>query len=79
MSGNFEECIVELNENEKEVKLEARRILFKLCDNVLKFPDNVKYRKINLSNPLVMSKLLPASGAMQCLFEAGFVEVSTRP
>ncbi|XP_051167402.1 peptide-N(4)-(N-acetyl-beta-glucosaminyl)asparagine amidase isoform X2 [Leptopilina boulardi] len=60
--------------NDEKVLGEARFVLTKLCENILNFPTNEKYRKVRLSNPIVMSKLLPASGAIECLFEAGFIE-----
>lgn len=75
MAGNFKHCIELLESNEKSVKREACFALTKLCENILKHPTIEKYRKVRLTNPIVMSKLLPASGAIECLFEAGFIEV----
>ena len=75
MSGNFKQCVKLLEENEESVLNEARNILSKLCNNILKYPTNARYRRVRLSNPIVISKLLPASGAIECLFEAGFMEV----
>lgn len=74
MAGNFKHCIELLESNEKSVKREACFALTKLCENILKHPTIEKYRKVRLTNPIVMSKLLPASGAIECLFEAGFIE-----
>lgn len=39
-------------------------------------PDVEKYRSINLGSPTFLSKLLPFSGAVGCLFEMGFEEVN---
>lgn len=75
MSGNLKHCVKLLKENEESIQREARNILSKLCNNILKYPTNARYRRVRLSNPIVASKLLPASGAIECLFEAGFVEV----
>ena len=75
MTGNFKHSMELLEGNEENVQREARHILFKLCNNILKYPTNARYRKVRLSNPIVMGKLLPASGAIECLFEAGFIEV----
>lgn len=75
MTGNFKRCVELLEGNDEKVLGEARFVLTKLCENILNFPTNEKYRKVRLSNPIVMSKLLPASGAIECLFEAGFIEV----
>ncbi|KAJ8678850.1 hypothetical protein QAD02_014637 [Eretmocerus hayati] len=74
MTQNFEHCIKLLRDNEESVREEAERIIIKLCNNILRNPEELKYRKIKLSNPLVISKLLPAAGAIESLFEAGFVE-----
>ncbi|OXU22370.1 hypothetical protein TSAR_007728 [Trichomalopsis sarcophagae] len=74
MAGNFKHCLTLLQENQEDVKKEAHQILLKLCNNILKHPQDLKYRKIKIDNPVVSSKLLPAAGAIECLFEAGFVE-----
>jgi peptide-N4-(N-acetyl-beta-glucosaminyl)asparagine amidase len=71
-------CILALEENPEDVYLETTSVLLKLVDNVIKNPSNPKYRSIKLGNPTVSSKLIPAVGAMECLFEMGFQEVSTR-
>lgn len=70
-------CILALEENPEDVYLETTSVLMKLVDNVIKNPSNPKYRSIRLGNPTIANKLLPAIGAMECLFEMGFKEVST--
>jgi hypothetical protein len=70
-------CVLALEENPEDVYLETSSLLLKLVDNIIKNPSNPKYRSIRLSNPTVANKLLPAVGAMECLFEMGFQEVST--
>jgi peptide-N4-(N-acetyl-beta-glucosaminyl)asparagine amidase len=69
-------CILALEENPEDVYLETTSVLLKLVDNVIKNPSNPKYRNIKLGNPTVSNKLLPVVGAMECLFEMGFQEVS---
>lgn len=64
-----------LNENEISIRNNAGCILSKLCEKILHFPDEKTYRIIYLNDPDVIEKLLPASGAMECLFEIGFIEV----
>ena len=64
-----------VNENSVNDFLKASDILVKFANNVLKNPTDQKYRKIRLGNAVVESKLLPVSGALECLFEMGFEEV----
>ena len=59
-------------DNSKEDFLQAGEILVKFSNNVINNPLEPKYRKIRLANPTVESKLIPVSGAIQCLFEMGF-------
>ena len=65
-----------VEDNPQELFLEAARLLLKFADNVINNPNDPKYRKIRLGNPMVENKLLPVSGALECLFEMGFIEVS---
>ena len=64
-----------VNENSVANFLKASDILIKFANNVINNPTDQKYRKIRLGNPVVESKLLPVSGALECLFEMGFEEV----
>ncbi|XP_046482236.1 peptide-N(4)-(N-acetyl-beta-glucosaminyl)asparagine amidase [Neodiprion pinetum] len=72
--SNVKRCFDLLKENDKKVYNEVRDVLSRLCKNVMKNPNETKYRKVRLSNPIVVDKILPAVGAMECLFEIGFVE-----
>lgn len=69
-------CVLALEENTQALYLETTSLLLKLVDNIIKNPSNPKYRCIRLGNPTVANKILPAVGAMECLFEMGFQEVS---
>lgn len=64
-----------LEENNGDVYKEVFDILLKVLDNVIKAPENIKYRKLRLSNEIVSNKLIPAIGALECLFDFGFQEV----
>lgn len=66
--------LLTLEENPKEVYLEVTSVLLRLASNVIKNPSEPKYRSIRLANATVVNKLLPAVGAMECLFEMGFQE-----
>ncbi|KAK7576058.1 hypothetical protein V9T40_012344 [Parthenolecanium corni] len=63
-----------LEENNGDVYKEVFDILLKVLDNVIKAPENIKYRKLRLSNEIVSNKLIPAIGALECLFDFGFQE-----
>ncbi|XP_062574354.1 peptide-N(4)-(N-acetyl-beta-glucosaminyl)asparagine amidase-like [Saccostrea cucullata] len=63
-----------LEENSEQQFLDAAKILTKFADNIINNPNESKYRKIRLGNPTVESKLIPVVGALECLFEMGFVE-----
>lgn len=70
-------CILSLEENSREVYLESTEVLLRVARNILKEPSNPKYRSISLGSNVVTTKLLTASGAIECLFEMGFQEVIT--
>ncbi|XP_008559127.1 peptide-N(4)-(N-acetyl-beta-glucosaminyl)asparagine amidase isoform X1 [Microplitis demolitor] len=74
MSDNLGYCLSLLGENDIKIQQSALKILCELCDNILKYPEEHKYRKIRIANPSITDKLLPASGAIECLFELGFIE-----
>ena len=65
-----------LNDNEQKVFQDAKEILLKLLNNILRDPHNVKYRRIRLNNPKVETMLLNANGAFEILFSVGFEEDS---
>lgn len=74
MDEHLHRCVDMLNTNEVSVRDNARYLLLKFCEKILHSPEEGKYRKIYLDDPDVLGKLLPASGAMECLFEIGFVK-----
>lgn len=76
MSGNLKYCISLLQDNEESIRKEAQQVLVKLCTNIMKNPKEPRYRRIKLENAAISTKLLPALGAIECLFEAGFIEVT---
>ncbi|XP_037821916.1 peptide-N(4)-(N-acetyl-beta-glucosaminyl)asparagine amidase [Lucilia sericata] len=58
--------------NTKEAYLEAVRILLVLLDNVLKYPNELKYRTIRSENKSIKEKLLSLEGCSQLLSAIGF-------
>ena len=63
-----------LLDNPEEVRNDAAEILVKLLGNVIREPNNIKFRSIRLGNPKIESKLLAANGAFEILFSVGFEE-----
>lgn len=50
-------------------------ILLRILDNIIREPNNNKYRTIRLENKVIKEKLLSLDGAFQLLKKIGFVEV----
>ncbi|XP_043290065.1 peptide-N(4)-(N-acetyl-beta-glucosaminyl)asparagine amidase [Venturia canescens] len=74
MDTEFKKCLDSLSDNESEIRSDALRILLRLCDNIISFPNDHNYRRIRVDDPRIADKLLRAFGAIECLFEMGFVE-----
>ncbi|KAM3596690.1 uncharacterized protein V6R79_019091 [Siganus canaliculatus] len=70
-------AVTALCDNSNEVFLEAARLLLKYADNILRYPNEDKYRSIRIGSPIFSTKLLPVRGAVECLFEMGFEETET--
>lgn len=66
-----------LSENSNEVFLDVANLLITYADNILRHPNEDKYRSIRIANPTFCTKLLPVKGAVECLFEMGFEEAET--
>lgn len=75
---SLERCVKSLEENENNVRDEAQRALLNICHNVLRSPNDDKAREVRLDDEVVIEKLLPAIGAMECLFDVGYIEVCIR-
>ncbi|XP_065369389.1 peptide-N(4)-(N-acetyl-beta-glucosaminyl)asparagine amidase [Calliphora vicina] len=58
--------------NTREAYLEAVRILLVLLDNVLKYPNELKYRSIRIENKSIKERLLSLEGCSQLLTAIGF-------
>ncbi|KAM9306708.1 peptide-N(4)-(N-acetyl-beta-glucosaminyl)asparagine amidase isoform 1-T1 [Pholidichthys leucotaenia] len=66
-----------LCENPTEVFLDVAKLLLTYADNILRYPNEEKYRSIRIGNPTFSTKLLPIKGAVECLFAMGFEEAET--
>ncbi|XP_075968972.1 peptide-N(4)-(N-acetyl-beta-glucosaminyl)asparagine amidase [Anarhichas minor] len=70
-------AVTTLGENPNEVFLDVAKLLLTYADNILRYPNEEKYRSIRIGNPTFFTKLLPIKGAVECLFEMGFEEAET--
>lgn len=70
-------AVTTLCENSNEVFLDVSKLLLTYADNILRNPNEEKYRSIRIGNPTFSTKLLPIKGAVECLFEMGFEEADT--
>ncbi|XP_071355410.1 peptide-N(4)-(N-acetyl-beta-glucosaminyl)asparagine amidase [Trachinotus anak] len=70
-------AVTALCENSNEVFLDVAKLLLTYADNILRYPNEEKYRSIRIGNPTFSTKLLPIKGAVECLFEMGFEEAET--
>ncbi|KAF6313197.1 N-glycanase 1 [Rhinolophus ferrumequinum] len=70
-------AVAELCQNTLETFLEASKLLLTYADNILRNPNDEKYRSIRIGNTAFSTRLLPVRGAVECLFEMGFEEGET--
>ncbi|XP_044736762.1 peptide-N(4)-(N-acetyl-beta-glucosaminyl)asparagine amidase [Chrysoperla carnea] len=70
---SINEIIASLEENPPEVFLEVTTILLNIISNILSDQNNLTLRSLSLNND-IFNKLLVACGAMECLFQIGFIE-----
>ncbi|XP_077446972.1 peptide-N(4)-(N-acetyl-beta-glucosaminyl)asparagine amidase isoform X1 [Stigmatopora argus] len=66
-----------LCENSNELFFDVCKLLLSYADNILRYPNVEEFRSINIGNPTFSGKLLHITGAVECLFEMGFVETET--
>lgn len=64
-----------LASNKSDITKEAIRLLIKIADNILKDPNNTQKRSLQKHNAVILNKIIPASGAVDCLKLMGFIEV----
>ncbi|MEE6509773.1 hypothetical protein FKM82_027779, partial [Ascaphus truei] len=77
MAASDASAVAELCQNEQQVFMDASQLLTIYADNILRSPNEEKYRSIRIGNSAFSSRLLPVRGAVECLFEMGFEEGET--
>ncbi|CAD5116155.1 DgyrCDS5077 [Dimorphilus gyrociliatus] len=70
----MEESIRQLISNPRNVSLETVDILLQIGYNIIKHPQDEKYRKIRSGNKIIKEKVINVPGAKKCLFDMGFTE-----
>lgn len=69
-------CFKALAGNEQAIFSETASLILRYANNILKDPENLKYRQIRLENKKFMEKILPVDGAFDTFFSMGFEEVN---
>ncbi|CAL8371462.1 unnamed protein product [Boreogadus saida] len=69
--------VLSLSENPDPEFLDAAKLLITYADNIIRYPNEDKYKSIRIGNAKFSTKLLPTKGAVECLFEMGFEEGDT--
>lgn len=77
MRSIISNLLVAFEQNSRESYLEAVRILLILLDNVIREPNNPKFRAIRLENPTIHKKLLSLAGVTDLLREIGFIRTQS--
>uniref|UniRef100_A0A2M4AG74 Peptide-N(4)-(N-acetyl-beta-glucosaminyl)asparagine amidase n=1 Tax=Anopheles triannulatus TaxID=58253 RepID=A0A2M4AG74_9DIPT len=62
--------------NPRESYLVATETLLRLLDNIIREPQNAKYRTVRLENPSIKEKLLSVVGMKQLMLGIGFIEAN---
>ncbi|XP_018425568.1 PREDICTED: peptide-N(4)-(N-acetyl-beta-glucosaminyl)asparagine amidase [Nanorana parkeri] len=76
-SSSSSSAVSELCQNRGKVFMDASQLLLTYADNILRSPNEEKYRSIRIGNTAFSTRLLPVPGAVECLFEMGFEEGET--
>lgn len=70
-------AVAVLSENPETLFLDASELLLRYADNILRNPNEDKYKSIKIGNQTFSNRLMPVKGAVECLFEMGFQEEET--
>lgn len=78
MASSFDcKCEILAIENTSNTKdfVDSISILLRILDNIIREPQNEKYRTIRLENKIIKEKLLSLNGVYKLLKKIGFIEV----
>ncbi|XP_031638055.1 peptide-N(4)-(N-acetyl-beta-glucosaminyl)asparagine amidase [Contarinia nasturtii] len=77
MASNYEHEVLNLECSVGHAQyIESVNILLKILNNVIREPQNDKYRTIRLENKIIKEKLLCLTGVQEFLKKIGFIEVN---
>ncbi|XP_052895250.1 peptide-N(4)-(N-acetyl-beta-glucosaminyl)asparagine amidase [Anopheles moucheti] len=74
MAALNQALVLALESNPKESYVVAAETLLRLLDNIIREPQNAKYRTVRIDNPSIREKLLSADGMKQLMLAIGFIE-----
>lgn len=74
-SLNYEREVLNLEGDNHALYIDSVQILLRILDNVIREPQNNKYRTIRLENKIIKEKLLNLNGVRELLQKMGFIEV----
>lgn len=74
-SSNYERQVLNLENATSGEYIESVTILLRILNNIIRDPQNDKYRTIRLENQIINEKLLSLNGVRELLEKIGFVEV----
>uniref|UniRef100_A0A182Q7B3 Peptide-N(4)-(N-acetyl-beta-glucosaminyl)asparagine amidase n=1 Tax=Anopheles farauti TaxID=69004 RepID=A0A182Q7B3_9DIPT len=76
MAALNQALVLALESNPKESYVVAAETLLRLLDNIIREPQNVKYRTVRIDNPSIREKLLAVDGMKQLMLAIGFIEAN---
>lgn len=67
------QSINDIKSNSIDIRFQVVNVLLKLINDILNHPYQHKFRRIFLNGDVIQNNLLPFAGAMEFLFEIGFI------
>lgn len=67
------QSISDIKSNSVDICFQVVNILLKLINDIINHPHQQKFRRIFLNSDVIQNNLLPFTGAMEFLFEIGFI------
>uniref|UniRef100_A0A182R7C5 Peptide-N(4)-(N-acetyl-beta-glucosaminyl)asparagine amidase n=1 Tax=Anopheles funestus TaxID=62324 RepID=A0A182R7C5_ANOFN len=76
MAALNQALVLALESNPKESYVVAAETLLRLLDNIIREPQNAKYRTVRIDNQSIREKLLSVNGMKQLMLAIGFIEAN---